>query len=69
MDLDNVRIDKIFETFKHIIKRINETGYYINKEDTIFELSPHNLGIPQQRERLIFVCIRNDIYNKDKINI
>ena len=70
MFLENVKhIKKIDNgnTFNHIIKRINEIGYYVNNENTIFELSPHNLGIPQQRERVIFVCIRNDIYDKDKI--
>lgn len=70
MFLENVKhIKKIDKgnTFNHIIKRINETGYYVNNENTIFELSPHNLGIPQQRERVIFVCIRNDIYNSNKI--
>ena len=70
MFLENVKhIKKIDDgkTFTHIINRINETGYYVNKEDTIFELSPHNLGIPQQRERVIFVCIRNDIYDKNNI--
>ena len=68
--LENVKhIKKIDNgnTFEHIIKRINETGYYVNNKDTIFELSPHNLGIPQQRERVIFVCIRNDIYDSNKI--
>ena len=70
MFLENVKhIKKIDDgkTFTHIINRINETGYYVNKKDTIFELSPHNLGIPQQRERVIFVCIRNDIYDKNNI--
>ena len=70
MFLENVKhIKKIDEgrSFKHIIKRINETGYYVNCDDTIFELSPHNLGIPQQRERVIFVCIEKNIYDKDKI--
>ncbi len=70
MFLENVKhIKKIDNgnTFNHIIKRINETDYYVSKDDTIFELSPHNLGIPQQRERVIFVCIHNSIYDKDKI--
>lgn len=69
MFLENVKhIKKIDSgnTFSYIIKRINETGYYVNNENTIFELSPHNLGIPQQRERVIFVCIRNDIYDSNK---
>ena len=29
-------------------------------------MSPHQLGIPQQRERIVFICIRNDIYYKNK---
>jgi DNA (cytosine-5)-methyltransferase 1 len=68
MFLENVKhIKKINngETFNHITERIKETGYHININDTIFQLSPHNLGIPQQRERLIFVCIRKDIYNSN----
>lgn len=68
MFLENVKYIKNIDngnTFKHIIKRINETGYYVNNEN-IFQLSPHNLGIPQKRERLIFVCIRNDIYDSNK---
>jgi DNA (cytosine-5)-methyltransferase 1 len=46
------------KAFEHILQRINETGY---KVETI-ELSPHQLGIPQQRERVIFICVRSDIY-------
>ena len=65
MFLENVKhiqtIDK-GEVFKHILMRIRETGYYVET----FELSPHQLGIPQQRERVIFVCIRNDIYDSTK---
>jgi DNA (cytosine-5)-methyltransferase 1 len=33
----------------------------------LFNISPHNYGIPQQRERVYFVCIRNDIYNGKNI--
>ena len=65
MFLENVKhIKKIEngEIFKHIITRINETGYHV---DT-FELSPHQLGVPQQRERVLFVCIRDDIYDASK---
>ena len=68
MFLENVKHIKKIENgnvFKHIIKRINESGYYVNNE-TIFELSPHQLGIPQHRERVIFVCIRKDIYDSSK---
>ena len=75
MFLENVkhikRIDN-GEMFKYIIKRIRSIGYYIMSNElekntdavnTIFELSPHQLGIPQDRKRILFVCIRNDIYN------
>ena len=44
--------------FQYILQRIRETGYEV---DTI-ELSPHQLGIPQQRERIVFICVRSDIY-------
>ena len=72
MFLENVKhIKKIDDgkVFEYILKRINETGYFID-EKNVFELSPHQFGIPQQRERVIFVCIREDIYNKKiKLNI
>jgi len=68
MFLENVKhIQKIEngKIFQHILNRIKETGYNV----TTTELSPHQLGIPQQRERVVFVCIRNDIYNENiKIN-
>jgi DNA (cytosine-5)-methyltransferase 1 len=66
--LENVKHIKKIDNgnvFKHIIQRINDSGYVVNNE-TIFELSPHQLGIPQQRERVIFVCIRKDFYDIDK---
>ncbi len=46
------------KAFEHILKRIRETGYEV---DTM-ELSPHQLGVPQQRERVVFICVRRDIY-------
>lgn len=68
MFLENVKhIQKIEngKVFQHILNRIKETGYYV----TTTELSPHQLGVPQQRERVVFVCIRHDIYNDNiKIN-
>lgn len=69
MFLENVKhIQKIEngKIFQHILNRIKETGYNV----TTFELSPHQLGIPQQRERVVFICIRNDVYNdNNKINL
>ena len=61
MFLENVKhIMKIDDgkAFEHILRRIRETGYEV---DTM-ELSPHQLGIPQQRERVVFICVRRDIY-------
>ena len=68
MFLENVKHIKKIDNgavFTHILKRINESGYTIN-EESVFELSPHQLGVPQQRERVIFVCIRSDIYDPTK---
>lgn len=50
------------EVFKYIIEQINNVGYVIN-DKLIFELSPHQIGIPQQRERIFFVGVRKDIYD------
>ena len=55
MFLENVKhIKKIDggKVFEYILKRIKETGYNVQVE----ELSPHQLGIPQHRERVIFIC-------------
>ena len=46
------------KVFEHILRRIRETGYEVD----LIELSPHQLGIPQQRERVVFICVRRDIY-------
>lgn len=53
--IQNIEDGKVFT---HILNRIRETGYSV---DTM-ELSPHQLGIPQQRERIVFICVRNDMY-------
>ena len=67
--LENVKHIKKIDNgtvFTHILKRINESGYHVD-EKTVFELSPHQLGVPQQRERVIFVCVRADIYDANKV--
>ena len=63
------------ENVKHILKvsngkvidyikqKIASIGYTLQ----LFQISPHNYGIPQQRERVYFVCVRNDIYNGNDI--
>ena len=45
-----------------VIKYIKEKLDTINYKVQIFNMSPHEYGIPQQRERVYFVCVRNDIY-------
>lgn len=57
------------ENVKHILKISNGQVYeyiqtQISKLDYklyLFQLSPHRYGIPQQRERVYFVCVRSDI--------
>jgi DNA (cytosine-5)-methyltransferase 1 len=59
------------ENVKHILKvdSGNVIKYIENKLEMndyklqLFNMSPHNYGIPQQRERIYFVCVRKDIYN------
>jgi DNA (cytosine-5)-methyltransferase 1 len=63
------------ENVKHILKVSNgEVITYIKNKIALigyklqlFQISPHNYGVPQQRERVYFVCIRNDIYNGQDI--
>jgi DNA (cytosine-5)-methyltransferase 1 len=62
MFLENVKhIMKVSngEVLEYIKIRLASIGYKLQ----IFNISPHNYGIPQQRERVYFVCIRNDIYD------
>ena len=62
MFLENVKhILKVSdgEVIAYIKKKIKDVGYMLQ----IFQISPHQYGIPQQRERVFFVCVRNDIYN------
>jgi len=70
MFLENVKhIKNVDEgnVFNTILGALDEIGYHIEEEKSVFELSPHDLGIPQDRKRIIFVCIRKDIYNPDKV--
>lgn len=68
MFLENVKhILKVSDgaVFKYINDCIKDLGYVLQ----IFHMSPHNYGIPQQRERIFFVCVRNDIYNGKEIKL
>lgn len=65
MFLENVKhIKKISEgkVFAYILEELDAAGYVVQ----VSEVSPHQLGIPQQRERVIFSCIRKDIYDSGK---
>lgn len=64
MLLENVKhILKVGEgkVIEYIKKEIKSINYNLQ----LIQISPHNFGIPQQRERVFFVCVRNDIYLND----
>ena len=68
MFLENVKhILKVSdgEVIKYIKNKLDNYGYEVQ----IFQISPHNYGIPQQRERVYFVCVRKDIYNNIPIEL
>jgi len=44
---------------QHIEKEIADAGYHLQKEI----ISPHEFGVPQQRERVYFICIRKDVFD------
>jgi DNA (cytosine-5)-methyltransferase 1 len=68
MLLENVKhIKKVTEgkVYKYIYDELNKAGYYVQD----IELSPHQFGVPQQRIRVYFICLRKDIYDDIKIEI
>ena len=46
------------EVIQYILAQLDKHGYEVQ----YFNMSPHEYGIPQQRERVYFVCVRKDIY-------
>ena len=46
------------EVIKYIFAQLDKHGYEVQ----YFNMSPHEYGIPQQRERVYFICVRKDIY-------
>jgi len=46
------------EVIQYIFSQLDKHGYKVQ----YFNMSPHEYGIPQQRERVYFVCVRKDIY-------
>ena len=68
MFLENVKhILKVGDgkVIEYIQKKIDDLGYYLQ----IFQISPHHYGVPQQRERVYFVCVRKDIHNNRVIEL
>ena len=66
MFLENVKhILKVSKgkVLEYIIEKIKQNGYVLQ----LFQVSPHKYGIPQQRERVFFVCVREDVYNGENI--
>ncbi len=66
--LENVKhILKVSEgkVLTYIEEQIDQHGYILQR----FQMSPHEYGIPQNRERIYFVCIRKDIYNGKAITL
>ena len=66
MFLENVKhILKVSngEVIKYIKKKIKSINYQLQ----LFQISPNEFGIPVNRPRVYFVCIRNDIYNNKDI--
>tara|TARA_B110000971_G_scaffold142971_1_gene146134 strand:- start:650 stop:1801 length:1152 start_codon:yes stop_codon:yes gene_type:complete len=60
MFLENVKhILKVDDgnVFKYIMDKLDATNYNVK----VYQISPHRFGIPQQRERVYFACIRKDI--------
>ena len=66
--LENVKhILKVSEgkVLAYIEQQIDQHGYVLQR----FQMSPHEYGVPQQRERIYFVCVRKDIYNEMPIQL
>lgn len=53
LEVDNKRV------IEYIKKEIEDAGYNYQKDI----ISPHEFGVPQQRERVYFICIRKDVYD------
>ena len=68
MFLENVKhILKVSEgeVLKYIEEQIDLHGYVLQR----FQMSPHDYGVPQQRERIYFVCVRKDLYTGSPITL
>ena len=51
------------KVIEYILDQLDKTGYNVQ----YFKMSPHEYGIPQQRDRIYFVCIRKDVYSGNEV--
>ena len=49
----------------YIRKKLDDNNYTLQ----LLNMSPHNYGIPQQRERIYHICVRKDIYNGTDVEL
>lgn len=54
-------------TFRVIKEHLNDLGYVLTKDPLI--VSPHHIGVPQNRERIFIVGIHRDYYKGEYIEI
>lgn len=54
-------------TYKVIVEHLQNLGYILTNNPII--LSPHHIGIPQNRERIFILGIHKDYYNEQYIDI
>lgn len=54
-------------TFRVIKEHLNDLGYVLTKDPLI--VSPHHIGVPQNRERIFIVGIHRDYYEGEYIEI
>lgn len=54
-------------TFRVITEHLEELGYILTEVPII--LSPHHIGVPQNRERVFILGIHRDFYSNDSIDI
>lgn len=54
-------------TYRVIMEHLNDLGYVTTKEPII--ISPHHIGVPQNRERIFILGIHKDYYDGEYIDI
>lgn len=53
------------KVIEYVRKKLDNNNYTLQ----LFNMSPHNYGIPQQRERIYHVCVRKDIYDGKNVEL